>query len=118
MPGGQGDDAGEETEKSEYREQLERLTAAADEELIRGHVGYDMYIEGDSASLDVFLEVFEDEFVVERTDSPEALLIPYDENEGADDDGRLGRVAIVDCIHDTLGTDVFHGSWFTAIGRS
>ena len=41
-----------------------------------------------------------------------------DANEGSDDEGRLGRVAIVDCIHETLQADGFHGEWFTEIGRS
>lgn len=117
MPTEQGDDAGEDAGENGDAEHVGRLAAAADEKRIRGTVGYEKYIEGDPPLLDVFLEVFEDEFVVVRTESPGRLLIPYDENEGADDD-RLGRVAIVDCIHDTLGTDVFHGDWFTALGRS
>ncbi|MEY7850451.1 hypothetical protein AB7C87_14785 [Natrarchaeobius sp. A-rgal3] len=111
--GGGGDERG-----NRGNEHVDRLAAAADEKRIRGQVGYDMHIEGDPILLDAFLEVFEDEFVLERTESPDRLLIPYDDNEGSSHDDRLGRVAIVDCIHDTLGTDVFHGAWFTALGRS
>lgn len=115
MPTEWGDGAGEDAGANGTTEHVDRPAPAADEKRIRETVGYDMYIKGDPALLDVFLEGFEDELVVERTESPDALLIPYDANERADDD-RLGRVAIVDCIHDALGTDVFHGDWFTALG--
>lgn len=102
-----------------------KVAKAARNGRIRGLLDYVLSVYGSEGDLHLFAEVFDTVFEMEYL-PPEkvvglecaakmkilSLLGPVPEIAQSDP-----REAIIELVHETLGEDVWHGSWRIALGR-
>lgn len=106
-------------------ENQRRVAAAARSGRIRGLLDYVLAVYGSESDLHIFAAVFNDAFEMEYLPPTEvsglegaakmkilSLLDPAPEVTKSDQ-----REAIIKLVHETLGEDVWHGSWRVALGR-